>query len=246
MARARVRSRAAVNRSRRTPTKAGGGRPSIPWFPVAVVAGAIAVIGLLVFVIMQSGGSDDDRAAAIAAEQDASTSLAGDFIDLEKVYGGEYSETAGHVTTSNIDYEGTCSASDPELCNTNPPVGGPHWSANCGDDPTTAPAVCGPAPWGIYRDPWQPETLVHNMEHGGVVIWYNTTDQDVIDQLESFVEGRPDDDLLVLTPYPDMEDDTVAITSWTRIDKFPAAEYDEERLTTFIDDHMRRFNPEHF
>jgi hypothetical protein len=47
-----------------------------------------------------------------------------------------------------------------------PATSGPHW------DPT------GIANWGVYSTP-QPETqLLHNLEHGGIVIWY---DADALD-----------------------------------------------------------------
>lgn len=248
MARARVRSRGSVSRRRRTPLEAAGGRgPRIPWVPVIIAVAAVAAIAGVVFVVLQSGGSGEgDRSAAIAAEQDSSSSLPGEFVDLEKIYGGEYSETAGHVQR-DVDYAKDCSASDPELCNSNPPVGGPHWSGTCGEDPASAPAFCGPALWGIYRAPWQPETLVHNMEHGGVVVWYNTTDQQVISDLEALVQGGlEDEEHIVLAPYADMEANTIAVTSWTRIDKFPSAQYDKDRIDAFIEAHLERFNPEHF
>ncbi len=38
----------------------------------------------------------------------------------------------------------------------------------------------------------------------------------------------------------------IALTSWSRIDKFPVAEYSEERVRDFMETHVRRFNPEGF
>jgi hypothetical protein len=239
------KSRRRPRGSRRTPVRAQSG-PSIPWVPLIAVAAVVGVVGLVIFLVIQTQSGGDGSDKAIAAEQDASTALPGQFIDLEAIYGGVYGATAGHVT-NDVDYAAACTTTEPKLCNTNPPVGGPHWSDNCGKDPKAAPAFCGPAPWGIYRDPWSPETLVHNMEHGGVVIWYNTTNQQVIDGLESVIKDKLDDNaLLVLAPYPDMEPDTVALTSWTRIDKFLVAQYSDDRVNTFISAHERRFNPEHF
>jgi hypothetical protein len=51
---------------------------------------------------------------------------------------------------------------------------------------------------------------------------------------------------VVLSPYPGMEADTVAITAWTRLDKFPASQLDIDRLQNFINVYERRFNPEGF
>ncbi len=71
---------------------------------------------------------------------------------------------------------------------------------NCGTDPySSIPATSGPhwdpsgiANWGVYSTP-QPETqLIHNLEHGGIVIWYDAdavTDAEV-DEMASYVEGQ--------------------------------------------------------
>jgi len=50
----------------------------------------------------------------------------------------------------------------------------------------------------------------------------------------------------VAATYSEMEAETIALTSWSRLDKFPAAEYTEERVRDFMETHVRRFNPEHF
>ncbi len=181
-------------------------------------------------------------ASAAAIELDPAPDLPGEYVNLPEIYqderglasygsDGSVPNTAPHVQ-DDVDYEG--------VGNSNPPAGGPHWAAGCTRDPTEA-GECGPAPWGIFRDPWPAETLVHNMEHGGMVIWYNTTDQAVIDDMESFVQ-----DLfpVVLTPYPDMEEETIAMTTWGRILKFPVSEYTRERLIEFENVHNCRFNPE--
>lgn len=226
-----------TSRSRRTPQRAGrGGGSRLPLVPIAAVVGALVVIGAIVFVIMQAGGSSGDKKAAIAAEADSRATLPGQYVDLPAIYGGPYSATAGHVQRQ-VDYEADQGV--------NPPVGGPHWSGGGCEDPASAAAFCGPAPWGIFRDPYEPETLVHNMEHAGVVVWYNTADTALRDELEAIVEPLvKDHKLVVMAPYPNMEPDTIALTSWTRIDKFPVSEFTAERVTTFIDAHERRFNPE--
>ena len=182
--------------------------------------------------------------AAVAAEADASRSLPGEYVDLPGIYGGFYGNddgpnTAPH-TTSKVDYEGEG--------NTNPPAGGAHWgSAACGSSPPDSPPLCGPVPWGIYSSEWEAESLLHSMEHGGVVIWFNTTERDIIDELELLVTARLNSgDLIVMAPYLEMDDGFIALTSWSRIDKFPVAEYSPQRVLTFLDAHVRRFNPEGF
>jgi hypothetical protein len=86
------------------------------------------------------------------------------------------------------------------------------------------------------------------MEHGGVVIWYNCSDcGEVVASMSEIAEGYLEDGrALVMTPYPEMEENTIALTSWSRLDKFSVDEYSEERLRTFVEAHERRFNPEGF
>lgn len=208
-------------------------RMSLAWVGIIIVA---VVVGLVAYLIIaaDSGTSED----ALAAEANDDPALPGEFVDLIAIYGGPYSETAGHVQEP-VDYNA--------VGNSNPPAGGPHWSGGCGDEAAEAPQFCGPAPWGIYREPWEPETLVHNMEHGGAVLWYNSTDTGLIREIEEVILDLQEDlDLLVMAPYPDMEADTIALTSWSRIDKFRVSEYSEERVRDFMETHVRRFNPEHF
>lgn len=183
-------------------------------------------------------------ANATAAEADDDPRLPGEFVDVASIYGGPYGDPDSFVSRHieiAADYDGDG--------NSNPPAGGPHWgSAVCGTEPLDAPPFCGPAPWGIFRDAWPPETLLHNMEHGGLVVWYNTDTQGVIDELKEIVLERvtTGDQLLVMTPYPNMEEEHIAITGWSRVDKFPVEEYTRERVEEFIDTHERRFNPEGF
>ena len=85
------------------------------------------------------------------------------------------------------------------------------------------------------------------MEHGGVVIWYNTENQEVIDRLEDLVRDATDRrKLVVISKYTEMEEETIALTAWTRLDKFGVDELDTRRINNFIDEHSRRFNPEGF
>ncbi len=241
----REKRRQGSTRSRRTPAaSAGSSGPSIPTIPIVIFVGILAVVGLIAFLIWQSGKEPGTRfAAAAEVEKDPAPDLPGEHVNLPEIYqderglatygsDGSVPNTAPHVSV-DVDYEADG--------NSNPPAGGPHHAGGCGNDPEEAPPVCGPAPWGVYRAPWSPSTLIHNMEHGGMVVWYNTTDQAIIDDLEDFAR-----DLfpVVLNPYPDMEDEYIAVTTWGRIDKFPVSEYTRDRVEEFEDVHNCRFNPE--
>ena len=123
--------------------------------------------------------------------------------------------------------------SNPLCYTSNPPTSGPH--ANTWADP------------GVYTDPVAKERLVHSMEHADVVIWYNTTDAATIRTLAQITNGANNSrKLVVMSPYPGMEANTIALTSWTRLDKFPVSQMRDQRVLDFINAHSKRFNPEGF
>lgn len=111
---------------------------------------------------------------------------------------------------------------------TNPPTSGPHTA-------TVAP--------GLYDSPVPKESLVHNMEHGQVVVWYNCNGgpapltpeacQKLRDDLAEVVNDALNRGKKVLmTPYPNMEH-RIALTAWQFLDAFD--EFDPQRVGTFID-----------
>ena len=118
--------------------------------------------------------------------------------------------------------------------NSVPPASGPHWDV--------------PAPWGIYGVPIPNERQLHNLEHSGVMIQYNTEDLELIRKLRQFARDQPNFPCyLIVAPYPDM-DVTIALTAWPGkpgtlssgstylsgvLDTMEA--YDEERLQAFVD-----------
>lgn len=122
---------------------------------------------------------------------------------------------------------------DPVCYSTNPPTSGPHSSS--------------PMPFSVLEEPAPKENLVHNMEHGGVVVWVNVSDARILAEIEKVVRDALDRRrLVVMTRYADIEPNTIALTSWTRIERLTAAEFTTQRLETFIAVHQRRFNPEGF
>lgn len=71
-------------------------------------------------------------------------------------------------------------------------------AAECGTDPySSLPAASGPhwgtpANWGVYSTPQAESQLIHNLEHGGIVIWYDPglVDADGVAELERFVRAQ--------------------------------------------------------
>lgn len=90
---------------------------------------------------------------------------------------------------------------------TNPPTSGPHYNA----------AGLGPARAGFYEDPAEapPEGVVHNLEHGQIVIYYNPeAPDDVIEDIELAVKDEPL--ATVATPWTQFEDPetNLVLTAW--------------------------------
>jgi hypothetical protein len=69
------------------------------------------------------------------------------------------------------------------------------------------------AVWGFYRSPVNPRQVVHNEEHGAVVIWWGPkVPSSTVDQLEAFYNQQPDG--VFGTPYAGLGD-RIALTAWT-------------------------------
>src|SRR5437870_6661550 len=123
--------------------------------------------------------------------------------------------------------------------NSNPPTSGPHTSA-----------VATP---GVYDEPVAKETLVHNMEHSQVVVWYdcNAPQQlsaDACNMLKQSLatvvaDANSRGKKVVMTPYLTM-DHAVALTAWQFLDAFD--QFDGPRVRTFIDSFYCHTNLEGF
>jgi hypothetical protein len=120
--------------------------------------------------------------------------------------------------------------------------------------PTSGPHSSQAAPWGVSDLELPKEVPVHNMEHGGVVVWYNCAGgpsaldesacEELRDGLAGIVEGaRGDGKLVLMTAYSDMPH-RIALTAWRTLDGFD--EFDAARVRAFIEAFDRRFNPEGF
>ena len=83
---------------------------------------------------------------------------------------------------------------------TNPPTSGNHLQT--------------PASPGFFEEPVDPGALVHNMEHGQVIFWYDPdAPQDVIDGIEAVVDQEFEASLAV--PWDEIESPhTFAMTAW--------------------------------
>jgi hypothetical protein len=95
-------------------------------------------------------------------------------------------------------------------------VDGPNASSASysSDPPTSGPHFEIPAEPGFYTTPVEPQTLVHNLEHGQIVIWYAPdTEQHVVDQLELLTSQQPL--ATVATPYENVPAGSAfVLTAW--------------------------------
>lgn len=82
---------------------------------------------------------------------------------------------------------------------TNPPSGGGHYGLW--------------AVWDFYDQPLNPRMVVHNLEHGAVVIWWgDKVPAATVAQLRAFYDESPVS--MLGTPYPSLGD-KIALTAWT-------------------------------
>ena len=112
--------------------------------------------------------------------------------------------------------------------NSVPPVGGPHWPS--------------PAGWGASSTTIPDERVVHNLEHGGIVIDYNGISAADVAKLTSLLRTYPRDRFnevkLVIQPYPTIAPGTLALTAWGW--RQILTSYDDQTVRAFLDAHMNR------
>lgn len=102
--------------------------------------------------------------------------------------------------------------------NSNPPTSGPHFSQA--------------AEWGAHKEELADETLIHNLEHGGIWISYKPgLPEETRKKLENFYEkwGRK----IIVAPRSKNDTD-IALAAWNRLDKFSVSKYSDERAEKFI------------
>lgn len=87
--------------------------------------------------------------------------------------------------------------------------------------------------WNFYDEPVNPRLVVHNLEHGGVAIWWGSdVPAATVDRLR---EWYADDPVSVIgTPYPKLGD-KIALTAWTGnpATYFEDGDYGEGRIAVF-------------
>lgn len=154
---------------------------------IAGVALGFVVVAVLLGLV---GGSDGPDEAAVRADLDA----AGCTLQAVEAQSGKHSLTP----------DGTAK------WNTDPPTSGAHFGFNPNGS-------VGTVIWGAYDEPVQLARIVHNLEHGGVYIFYgdDVTDE-VVGQLREFYEDHQNG--TVLAPYPKLGA-KIALGAWVTDDE---------------------------
>jgi Protein of unknown function (DUF3105) len=107
-----------------------------------------------------------------------------------------------------------------------------NWNSN---PPTSGDHLATPLPPGVYQTDQDMRALVHNQEHGYVVILYKGIPPDQVDQLRQFVEAR-DGSKLVLAPWSALESNGVALTAWQNLEILQRVNMDV--VQAFVNDYM--------
>jgi hypothetical protein len=107
-------------------------------------------------------------------------------------------------------------------------------AAPCGADPySSLPATSGPhwdpsgvANWGVYSTPQNETQLIHNLEHGGIVIWYDPDALDAaqVDELSRYVTTQVSSGIsgrfkFILSPWGGEEElpAPIVATAWRHL-----------------------------
>lgn len=120
-------------------------------------------------------------------------------------------EENGHLSdVSEIEY------------NSNPPTSGPHFSDWHKE-------------WKFYKEEQPIGGLIHNMEHGGVVLFYSSSIEDSVkDDLESYVEGNFK---IIASPKYGLGKDMV-LAAWGVYEEFDY--FDEASFDRFYKAHLNK------
>jgi hypothetical protein len=153
--------------------------------PVAGAGALIAIVAVVLLLTLggNSGTSSKDVAAALKA--------AGCTLKAVKPIPPKADPTNFHADVPTLTTKVKWS--------TDPPSAGAHFAQW--------------AVWNFYFDPVNPRMLVHNEEHGGMIIWWGSkVPGTTIEKLNAFYQQDPQG--IVGTPYAKLGD-KIALTAWT-------------------------------
>jgi len=107
-----------------------------------------------------------------------------------------------------------------------------NWNSN---PPTSGDHLGTPLRPGVYDNEQDMRALVHNLEHGYVVIVYKGIDEDQVEELTKFVKAR-DGSKLILAPYSGLDSNGVALVAWQNLETMQRVNMDV--VQAFVNDYM--------
>ena len=113
--------------------------------------------------------------------------------------------------------------------NTIPATSGDHWDwwARC----------------GFYADGLPDERIVHNLEHGNIVVSYNLAAEEEVSQLREFMDGFELAPAWAVTRFYDkIPEGTVSLSAWGVLDTMQGV--DEGRIEDFFRNYAGTLGPE--
>jgi hypothetical protein len=192
-------------------------------------AGLLVIAAVIVLVVVAAGGSGggSDAAAEQVLPDGGSVPEQKEF-DLTAAANAAGCELRSERANSR---KHTTSLSEHIEYDTNPPTSGRHYQE--------------PAPDGAYGEAPQDEQLVHNLEHGRVIIWFKPS---LPQEQRADLKALFDEDSyqMLLVPRPNMPYQ-VAASAWSR-DPVPNGTgrlMTCVRMTPDIFDALRAFRDEH-
>lgn len=117
----------------------------------------------------------------------------------------------------------------PNGYSTVPPTSGQHWNAwsDC----------------GFYNYPLPDELLVHNLEHGNIIVSYNLNDESDVSALRDAVAAIPlAEEYAIVRRYHGIPEGMVALTTWGVLDRMLGV--DPDRIAGFFRDFPGNTGPE--
>jgi hypothetical protein len=148
------------------------------------VLAALAVVFVLVFVLGLGGGDPSPSEVREKVRE------AGGTFQAVNAKPGEHTLLADQTS---------------EEWNTDPPTSGPHFGFDNNN-------LNGTVIWGAYDEPLQVARVVHNLEHGGILIFYgDKVKPAVVQELRDFYEDHQNG--TILAPYPKLGNQ-IALGAW--------------------------------
>jgi hypothetical protein len=176
-----------VQAPKRRETKSSG-LGGLPRWALALI-GLVAVGAVVGIVVAATGGGSGGSTSDIKATMTAAGCTFRDvkpFAPTKGVNAGGF-HADSPTLTSHVKWS------------TSPPSAGGHYPEW--------------AVWGFYRAPINPRKVVHNEEHGGVILWWGPkVPSATVDKLEAFYRESPN--AMFGTPYPSLGN-KIALTAWT-------------------------------